>query len=69
MDLNKRLFPEKKTIKTQEYNPQGFKITINENSPWSNCFQINFCLPPPGFEFTTPGFEVQHPVMELKRFR
>ena len=29
MDLNKRLLPEQKTIKTLKYNPQGFKITIN----------------------------------------
>ena len=31
MDLNKKSLPEQKTIKTLKYNPQGFKITINEN--------------------------------------
>ena len=38
LDLNKKLLPKQKTIKTLRYNPKGFKITINENPPMVDFF-------------------------------
>ena len=38
LDLNKKSEPKQKTIKTLKHNPQGFKITINENPPTVDFF-------------------------------
>ena len=57
MDLNKKSEPKQKTIKTLEYNPQGFKITINENPPCRNFF-CQILVYRPGIEPGTLGLEV-----------
>ena len=49
---------EQNAIKILKYNPQGFKITINENPPMVNFFVNKFWFPQPGIEPRAFGLEV-----------
>ncbi len=60
-------------VKTQANHYQNLKVDtprVQNNrklkSYMVEFFQVNFCLPPSGFELTTPSFEVQRFISGLK---